>query len=120
MIEVHRICSIALLIAMSVLLVVPELASNPSSRLPQCCRKHAKHHCAIAHEDGPAMMQRCPCVPLLSYSAGTNTAVPLNAARTIAGPLRTCFAAEAQTESLLYISANRSRQKRGPPSIIAS
>ncbi|WP_158785545.1 hypothetical protein [Granulicella sp. L46] len=101
------------------------------STLPACCRRGAQHHCEMSPEaralllhepDGStrinAKPQQCP------YRQRSLGATHLQTLTLGAAPTQAAFSLHepspaAQTECLRRISFDRSRQKRGPPSVLA-
>jgi len=49
---VRRFSAILLLALLSFSLLTPALASDSNSKLPACCRRQGKHHCATAAGGG--------------------------------------------------------------------
>ncbi len=101
------------------------LSGGSEAGLPACCRRGGKHHCMMgavavdasstAHFRAPA--ERCPFAPgNLPAPMHQDTSVLLAAGIHFAG-LRSHPAVHAQTHSLWRISRDRSRQKRGPPTL---
>lgn len=93
------------------------------SRLPACCRRNGKHHCAMAATNqtaGPAgettvsARETCPCMPrTLASTAPSVTAVLHSTAVAITLPAEP-HAAHASTH-VARTSDLRSQPKRGPP-----
>jgi hypothetical protein len=133
----RRLLSILLFGATLLPLVAPILSSGAmaQSTLPACCRRAGKHHCAMSaatttnligdktdsasrHVRVSAPCEKCP------YSQRSLGAVHLQVftAAAIVSP-RACVlhapSATAQAECLRRISFDRSRQKRGPPSLLS-
>jgi hypothetical protein len=123
-----RLTSIALLLVFSFSLIAPLLAlgQKAESKVPACCRRNGKHHCAMSMAESTAANQtrtqvgappeKCPYCP---SSMATNGHAPLAfaAASSVLGTTDTLTAVLAQTESKWRISRDRSRQKRGPPHV---
>jgi hypothetical protein len=122
---VRRILSISLLLLFSLPLLSPLFAVDAAgTNLPACCRKDGKHHCMMVQREshdgsGPdvsLVRERCPYGPAVpvashvdfSFAAGVVTAF----AESVSHPTGI-----VQTEARLRISFDRSRQKRGPPSL---
>jgi hypothetical protein len=102
-------------------------ASDPLSQLPVCCRVNGKHHCMMRIMQGnPAGIQisgpqKCPLFPKWRpMNALHNEATPTSAAELFYAALRSHPACHAQTEAQKRISFDRSRQKRGPPAVLAN
>jgi hypothetical protein len=106
------------------------LTPKSEANLPVCCRRNGSHHCMMSMAERSSMqsdkpqfgapVEKCPyCPGALTLGHQTNTfAVPSGQAvfAGLVGPT----AVVAQTESKRRISRDRSRQKRGPPSILFS
>jgi hypothetical protein len=122
MISMRRALAILLVAHFSFSLISPSVfASDADSKLPACCRRNGKHHCArMATESesssGPAVQEgRCSFFP-------TVEGVPANKTVAVSGISQNGFAqpvshptSAPQTESLCHSSYNRAAQKRGPP-----
>ena len=102
-------------------------AGRVSGTVPICCRNNGRHHCLLSGamegavaaarvgERFSAPVERCPFLPRVVQAAG---AMALGAT---AGPMEALMshpASVAQTESKWRIARDRSRQKRGPPSLL--
>jgi hypothetical protein len=104
-------------------LITPALsASDPESKLPPCCRRPGKHHCAMTSSDsssGPAFQALCPSYP-------TAAAVPVNPVVSLSAISLAAFvvpvthpAIRPHTQLLRHGSFSRARQKRGPPILLS-
>jgi hypothetical protein len=124
----RRLLSILLLAVFSLPLVSPLFALSMSevTRLPACCRRDGKHHC-MGMADQSNLIQRgtqlsapaekCPYCP--SALAATHTdLLSLPTSDAVFASLVGHPTGVAQTESMRRISRDRSRQKRGPPSLL--
>lgn len=122
----RRALAMLLLAAFSFPLIAPALAAAPDeSSLPMCCRRNGAHHCAMADMTVavPSRYQsvgaRCPCCPfghvalMLPHAFAPLSATPTAALST--GPATLVRDAEAGYR----VSADRNRQKRGPPSFLS-
>jgi hypothetical protein len=99
-------------------------ARAADANLPICCRRNGKHHCAMASMDSSTgrstsiVAERCPysiaTPPMLVLRSFT----PSIAASVFAG-ITHHPAIAAQTEAQWRVSFDRTRQKRGPPTLIA-
>ena len=125
----RRLISILLLVAFGLPAVPPLLAMTaaPDMRLPACCRRSGRHHCA-GGMDAPAeshgkpqlraQQADCPYAPRLLNNAHrephslplTRTAVP--AAPPVASPA-------IQNVPPRTAARNRARPQRGPPSLLS-
>jgi hypothetical protein len=101
------------------------------STLPACCRRGGQHHCEMSpevrallmHEDNGSVRigakpEQCP------YRQRSLTATHLQTLTPGTGPTQAAFSLHepspaAQAECLRRISFDRSRQKRGPPTLLA-
>jgi hypothetical protein len=121
----RRVFAVTLVLVFSLPLIAPLLASTPDeSQLPACCRRNGKHHCAMSMELGNipsrfrVVSEKCPYspfarTPLLQPHPFTSVKAPA-AAGLAAGPAAIVRAAEAGYR----VSADRTRQKRGPPRLL--
>jgi hypothetical protein len=124
----RRLLSIALLLVLGLPLASPLFALNGQSEasLPACCRRGGNHHCmgamgrSAASSNGPVLrspMDHCPYFPGVTTGIQTAwTTLPVQGG--IYAGLVSHPAVVAQTQSMWRISRDRSRQKRGPPSIL--
>ena len=129
----RRLLSILLFWATLFPLIAPALTTGAlgQSTLPACCRRAGKHHCEMSpevralllHEDNGstrigAKPEQCP------YRQHSLAVTHLQTLTPGPGPTRAAFALHepspaAQAECLRRISFDRTRQKRGPPSLLA-
>lgn len=117
----RRALAIVLVAIFSLPLIAPAFASSPDdSRLPACCRRGGKHHCAMAMEMGNipsrfrVVSEKCPFLPFghspfLQAHALAILSSP--SIRHAAGPAAIVRAVQTGYR----ISADRTRHKRGPP-----
>jgi len=94
--------------------------------LPVCCRKNGKHHCAMTQIESAGAPQgerinvvaeKCPYAPAVPPALHQS----LFAAPSATGVFAELVhhpAVHEQTHAMYRISRDRSRQKRGPPSLI--
>jgi hypothetical protein len=128
----RRLLSILLFWATLFPMVAPALTIGAvgQSLLPACCRRAGQHHCAMSSEERALLMgegakdairmgappEQCPYSQRSLAAAHLQTFTP-GAAATHAEFLLHQPSATAQAECLRRISFDRSRQKRGPPSL---
>ena len=124
----RRLLSILLLAVFGLPLVSPLFALSTSdvTRLPACCRRDGKHHCmgmadrSNLTQQGTqfnAPAEKCPyCPSALVATHSELLALPI--ADAVFASLVSHPAGVAQTEWMRRISRDRSRQKRGPPSLL--
>jgi hypothetical protein len=128
----RRLLSILLFWATLFPTVAPALTTGAmgQSTLPACCRRDGKHHCMMSPEERAMLMgegqngairvgtppEQCPYSQRSLVAAHLQVFTPGTAA-THAGFLLHEPSAIAQAECLRRISFDRSRQKRGPPSL---
>ena len=121
-IEMRRISAILLMALFSFPLIGPVVfTEDADSKLPPCCRRNGKHHCALMaaqseSTSGPVLQgARCsffhpgqgvPISPGVSLSPTSQV---------IFAGLLSHPASRPQTEALCRISYSRAGQKRGPP-----
>jgi hypothetical protein len=125
--SLRRLLSIALLVVFGLPLASPlfALSAQNEASLPACCRRGGNHHCmgmmAVSASSSKAPVFRspvdhCPYFPGVTTAVQTGwTALPVQGS--IYAGLVSHPAVVAQTQSMWRISRDRSRQKRGPPSI---
>jgi hypothetical protein len=109
-------------------LIGPALFVDADSSLPACCRRDGKHHCAMNIADPQEVPSgavvkiwgpRCPSFPTAcAFPAGSQAALPAGSQLAFAWLLQHP-AVQAQAEAGYRISFSRSRQKRGPPSLLS-
>ena len=97
------------------------LARDADSSLPACCRRGAKHSCAMmasqpASSPGQALQAaRCRFFPSAQAVAPGGTATIHGASRVIFAGLVSNPASHYQTETVYRISYSRAGQGRAPP-----
>jgi hypothetical protein len=120
--------SVAILLALvfNWMLIVPAFASSAESNLPACCRKNGKHHCMMRMQSSSgsgaslaAIDEKCPYFPQSTTATDVETFVPGISQAIFAGIVRHPALAP-QTEAGYRASHLRSKQKRGPPSLVLS
>ncbi len=123
--SVRRLLSITLLL----LLVLPSLAAtllqNTDANVPVCCRAKGNHHCMMLPElvtrDGMAVRmarERCPAFP--KWTAWVSS--PLSPAALAQSGISVVVIspnAILQAEAHYRFAWSRSRQRRGPPSLLS-
>jgi hypothetical protein len=90
-------------------------------KLPPCCRKNGKHHCAAQRQEGTsgASLQTGRCAFFVNEQALppiSATGVP-KAGQAVVAAVLTDRTPRPQTEKLGGASFDRTGQKRGPPSL---
>jgi len=119
----RRLLSILLLAAFGLPVAAPTLAlgESPATHLPACCRRNGAHHCTMRlpyAANAPTVSAICPSFPQPSATTppGTTTALPSPSQHGFLylSALTTPQRAETQRR----ISRERSRHKRGPPTIL--
>ena len=128
----RRLLSIVLFWATLFPMLAPALAAGAVGRstLPACCRRDGKHHCMMSAEERALLMgesggairvgtppQPCPYSQRSLAAAHLQPFTPGAAARHAEFLFHQPSAA-VQAECLRRISFDRSRQKRGPPSLL--
>lgn len=122
--KMRCILSIVLVMLLTFPLVAPALGESAQQRLFLCCRKGGAHHCltSAAMEDGgpaPTLRAHCPANPKPAVTAHTADGMIGAAHATFASDKISAMRVR-QTEAGYQISFYRSRQKRGPPSLVLS
>ncbi len=128
----RRLLPILLLAAFLLPMFAPLLAFGQSSesQLPACCRRMGKHHCAMtmAEKSQSAMntapwwtapVDRCPYCPASVAPGHFDETLASAPAQAIYAEMVSHPSGVAQTESKRRIAQDRSRQKRGPPSLLS-
>lgn len=125
----RRILSLVLLAAVGLPIIAPALAlaEDPDASLPVCCRRHGQHHCTMMMERMARLSRESsmPQVGAVCLCYPRHEVAPVAGAHLLAlhAPGRTPFSSPALTpvaraETHRRISRERSRYKRGPPSLI--
>lgn len=123
--SVRRGLAISMLLLFSFSLISPLFASDAGETiLPACCRRGGKHHCALSSESLSThgkgfgiIAEKCPFTPAIPAIAHFSAIAPPLGHAVFAG-LVSHPSVHAQTAAQYRISFDRSRQKRGPPSLI--
>lgn len=125
----RRAWAVGLVVLFSYLLIVPAFASGPDeSQLPACCRRNGKHHCAMQETETAlgnipsrfvTVSEKCPYAPLSRCTLMLPHSCALTAHSTVSNPGRGPAARVRAAEAGYRISADRTRQKRGPPGVLA-
>jgi len=119
----RRLLALLLLAAFGLPVAAPAfaLATTADIHLPACCRRNGAHHCAAMMANpssGPAFSAICPHFPQPSATSPTNASAALTSPSPNIVHLITLTATQ-QAETQRRISRERSRQTRGPPSLLA-
>ncbi len=128
--SMRRFTAILMLTLIGSFMAAPLLAlssSDPEASLPACCRRDGNHHCTMTDRalrsaglgtQARQTPQRCAFYP----RAVTASSFPFHgapaASATHYAQIASHPAIHAQTEALYRLSLDRSRQKRGPPSLL--
>lgn len=116
--------AIPLLILFMLPFALPFLgASAEAASVPACCRRNGKHHCmmkldATRRSSTSIVGEPCPYSSQQPAILVPPSFAPSTSASVFAGITRHPAAAP-QAEAQQRISFDRSRQKRGPPALIA-
>jgi hypothetical protein len=114
-----------LLLSLPTFASVATLRTGSEANLPACCRRSGAHHCMLSAEHQAALMagvnavavpQRCPLCPK-ALPASQHAPASLAPSAAIFAQVVSHPAIAAQTLAKFRISRDRSRQKRGPPSL---
>lgn len=120
---VRRLSAILLLVIFGCSPICPALAaSNPDSRLPPCCRRNGRHHCATMTSaeaaPGPGLQgPRCPSFPAAKIVPGSRVVHPAPTAATVLNVPVRVPAVRTQIKSRYRSSSSRVRPTRGPPAL---
>jgi hypothetical protein len=121
----RRLSAIALLVAVVYSFFLPVLLAEAESDLPACCRRNGAHRCEMAGgADSSApeyrtIPQRCPAFPGWPAVPVTGAAALPKDSLAIFAALVSHPAFQPQTAARGRVSFSRSRQKRGPPSLLS-
>jgi hypothetical protein len=118
----RRMLAITITLLLGFTLAEPLFAVDTASSLPQCCRRNGLHRCVNGMASGADMSistvaSRCPAFPKATAAPALNS-FTLAVARSADTPLFVHPASTPQTEARYRIAFARSRQKRGPPTIL--
>lgn len=127
----RRVPAILLLALFSFSLIGPALWADADSRLPACCRRDGKHHCAMMNMDQDAAQAqssglavraattRCPFFPKGGAVLPQSGAALLAAAQPARVSVLFRMAVLAEAAAGYRFSFDRSHHKRGPPSLFS-
>ena len=118
--------AIFLLVLFSFSLISPTVSAGFAAKLPVCCRRDGKHHCAMTNmgdlQESPssglalrAGQPRCPNYPTTGAVPTQSQTVQLKGSQAISPLIPSHRAIQEQTETHLHLSLNSSHPKRGPP-----
>ena len=118
----RKVLAILLLAVFGLPTVAPLLAmgQDTDAHLPACCRRNGTHHCSMNTDEqssAPAFSARCPNFPRPSMTAPAGTFAAIATPSLLAFTDITILAAPQRAETQRRISRERSRHKRGPPSV---
>jgi hypothetical protein len=105
------------------------MPSSANISVPACCRERGKHQCAMktaqrverqsdSSRSIHVVYAKCPYSPKGWTTASNSQTFTLHRGQVFFGDVLSHPALQAQTEARFRISFNRSRQKRGPPSVL--
>jgi hypothetical protein len=122
----RRSAAILLALVFNWMLILPAFAGSAEFNLPACCRKNGNHHCVMRMQSSAgsdasfaAIGEKCPYFPQSTTATHVETFGPGISQAIFAGIVRHP-ALETQTEAGYRASHLRSKQKRGPPSLVRS
>jgi hypothetical protein len=122
----RRSIAFVLALVFSWLLILPAFADSAESNLSVCCRKNGKHHCmmrmgspSVSGASVAAIGEKCPYFPHSTVAGHVEAFTPTLSQAIFAGIVRHPVVSP-QTEAGYRASHFRSRQKRGPPSLLLS
>jgi hypothetical protein len=123
---VRRASAISLLAAICFSLIAPLAFADPESNLPECCRRSGAHHCSMtddaASADGThfqSIATKCPAFPVATAAPFSPDVALLKGSGAIFAAVVSHPSIHFQTEARYRVSFSRSRQKRGPPTILS-
>jgi hypothetical protein len=117
----RRALAIFLMVGFSLPLIAPLFVSAAAaSSLPACCRRDGKHHCMM--DQGPSrtrsVTEKCPWVPFAGTALMTPHAMAAAHNAFASAGLTGPAAMVGDALAGYRISADRTRCKRGPPSLL--
>ncbi|HLI86374.1 MAG TPA: hypothetical protein VKV17_20870 [Bryobacteraceae bacterium] len=121
----RRLSALSVLAAVVYSFFLPVLVAQAESDLPACCRRNGAHRCEMAGGAGSGapeyrtISQRCPAFPGAPAVPVTGAAAPAKDSIAIFAALVSHPACQPQTAARGRVSFSRSRQKRGPPSLLS-
>ncbi len=122
----RRMLAILLMALFSLSLISPAVfALDSESKLPTCCRRNGKHHCATTpsqseSSQGPSVQAgRCPFFPAATSVPASRTVGLSGISQTAFAQLISHPASRPRTDAFYRISYSRARQKRGPPVVLS-
>jgi hypothetical protein len=123
----RRVLALLLLVGFSLPLIAPAFASHPDeASLPACCRRNGEHHCAMSGmiQAGAAGRDRtvapkCPFAPFAAVALMLPHPYATKAASAVSTPHAGPAAMVRDAEAGFRVSFDRTRQKRGPPSLLS-
>lgn len=121
----RRILAVALLGLFSFSLIEPAvLASDPESRLPACCRRLGKHHCAMDAEAGSSSDPSIQPSLCRFFAGSAVKSLPLagllKAVQAVSVSMPSLKAYRPSSDTPYRVSYRSTCQKRGPPSLSLS
>ena len=117
----RRVLAIALLTVINLLLIAPAFTATGEAQLPLCCRANGIHKCSMRHASGPSFSkigEKCPFAPAPGSLGVSSHVMLFHPVRAGFGSMVSQPNAPAQAETLARISLSRTRQERGPPSLL--
>lgn len=128
---VRRVSAFVLLAIFSFSMIATAALNTLESNLPECCRKDGKHKCAMSSASMQTMQQseeiafrpageKCPTPPNHGASLRSDSFASLHRATADTSvSLASHPSGVVQTEARYRASFSRTRQKRGPPSLLS-
>lgn len=96
-------------------------ASAAEANIPACCRRSGKHQCSMEQSSSSrerVLREKCHCSYASAAAIVPASFAPAGAAAIYAGVLQHP-SVSPQTDAQCRISYDRTRQKRGPPTLLA-
>ncbi|HZQ53706.1 MAG TPA: hypothetical protein VFB14_16010 [Bryobacteraceae bacterium] len=114
-----------LLVAIGVIPVASTAPYQAEAQLPPCCRAHGQHKCALKHamtgsSSVAGIGAKCPFSEQAQWGPAGFHFLYWRPANNWIASICNHSTVLAQTEARYRVSFSRSRQKRGPPSLIRS
>jgi len=116
-----------LILLFSLSLIGPAVFARTDSQVPECCRRDGKHRCSLGQpaEQQPSgsefrsIPEKCPffpAVPVMSPHGKTGLA---RNRQSNSASLASQVVTQVRTKSLYRVSFCRSKQERGPPTLLS-
>jgi len=101
-------------------LVAPAItAAEADAKLPACCRRDGRHHCALPSDAAPAVQAICPEYPKPGATPAHSKPAGIRPADVAFAPVVVRPASRLQTETLSHLRIESTLVQRGPPALLS-